>query len=101
MTHLEVKFDQPINLDELAGIAHMSKRSFIRAFQAATGASPIAYLIQLRITRATALLRESSDPVTDIAFRVGFSDSNYFTRQFRKVTGISPRTYRRHQARVG
>lgn len=101
MTHLEVKFDQPINLDELAGIAHMSKRSFIRAFQAATGASPIAYLIQLRINRGTELLRESDAPVTDIAFRVGFSDSNYFTRQFRKMTGISPRIYRRQQARIG
>ncbi len=100
MTHLEVKFDQPINLDELAGIAHMSKRSFIRAFQAATGASPIAYLIQLRINRATELLRESDAAVTDIAFRVGFSDSNYFTRQFRKLTGISPRTYRQQRPRV-
>ena len=100
MSHLEVKFDHPINLDELAGIAHMSKRSFIRAFQAATGASPIAYLIQLRINRATALLRDSDAPVTDIAFRAGFADSNYFTRQFRKLTGISPRSYRRQQARL-
>jgi AraC-like DNA-binding protein len=72
----------------------MSKRSFLRAFQAATGKSPIAYLIQLRINRAASLLRRGDDSITDIAFLVGFRDSNYFTRQFRKVFGTSPRAYR-------
>lgn len=98
ITHLETHYHEPIHLDELAGIARMSKRSFIRAFRAATGCSPISYLIEQRVNRAAALLRQGEDKVTDVAFNVGFSDSNYFTRQFRKVLGIPPTAYRRQHA---
>jgi AraC-like DNA-binding protein len=97
ISHCETRYMEPINLEELARIAHMSKRSFIRAFQAATGSSPIAYLLQLRINRAATQLRRGDDSITDIAFRVGFGDSNYFTRQFRKIIGVCPRIYRQRR----
>jgi transcriptional regulator GlxA family with amidase domain len=76
----------------------MSARGFIRAFRAAMGSPPIAYLIQLRVNRAADMLRRSAQSITDIAFTVGFSDSNYFTRQFRKIVGVSPRVYRQQHA---
>jgi AraC-like DNA-binding protein len=98
ITHLEINLVKPINLEELASIARMSRRSFLRAFQAAVGNSPIAYLIELRINRAATMLRQSDRSVTDIAFDVGFEDSNYFTRQFRKTIGVSPRIYRQQYA---
>ena len=98
ISYLETHFEDPVDLDELASTAYMSKRSFIRAFRAAMGSSPIAYLIQLRINRAADMLRQGDRSITDIAFDVGFSDSNYFTRQFRKIIGISPRIYRRQHA---
>ncbi|HLP75291.1 MAG TPA: helix-turn-helix domain-containing protein, partial [Candidatus Paceibacterota bacterium] len=101
IAHLESHFAEPLNLDRLAKIAHMSKRSFIRAFQAATGNSPIAYLIELRVRHASRLLRQTDDTVTEIAFQVGFNDSNYFARQFRSVTGLTPREYRLQQHRHG
>ncbi len=94
ISHLETHFQEPVNLDELAAIARMSKRSFLRAFQAATGSSPIAFLIKLRLNRAASLLRQDDADITSIAFEVGFNDSNYFTRQFRTIFGISPRVYR-------
>ena len=97
ISHLETNYDQPINLDELARMAHMSKRGFMRTFASATGNSPIAYLIQLRVNRAANLLRHSEDSITDIAFQVGFGDSNYFTRQFTKLLGVSPTSYRRQR----
>ena len=100
IAHLESNTHEVANLNHLAGIARMSKRSFVRAFSDATGQPPIAYLIQLRVNRAAALLRSSTESITEVAFRVGFSDSNYFTRQFRKVTGVSPRRYRQQQASV-
>ena len=100
ISYLETNYAEPIDLDELARTAHMSKRGFIRAFRAAMSSAPIAYLIQLRINRAADLLRHSSRSITDIAFDVGFSDSNYFTRQFRKVLGVSPRTYRQQHTFV-
>jgi AraC-like DNA-binding protein len=98
LAHLEAHYEKPVRLGALASLARMSKRSFLRAFHAATGTTPIAYLIQLRVNRAAALLRHSDDRVTEVAFRVGFSDSNYFTRQFRRLLGCSPRAYRRRQA---
>jgi AraC-like DNA-binding protein/mannose-6-phosphate isomerase-like protein (cupin superfamily) len=97
MSHLEMYYSEPsISVEELAGIAHMSKRSFMRAFQAATNLSPIAYLIQLRINRAAQLLRRHPElTVTEIALQTGFTDSNYFARQFRLSRNITPTEYRR------
>ena len=95
ISHLETQYTEPIRLDDLARRAGMSKRSFIRAFQAATGSPPIAYLIQLRVNRAAALLRHDTENITEVAFQVGFADSNYFSRQFRRTLGMSPRAYRR------
>ncbi|MEP3932587.1 helix-turn-helix transcriptional regulator, partial [Rhodopirellula bahusiensis] len=56
---------------------------------------PIKYLIQVRIQEASRLLRSTDRSITDIAFDVGFSDSNYFSRQFRTHLGLSPREYRK------
>ena len=97
LSHLERNIHREVNLEELAGIAQMSQRSFLRVFLSATGTSPLAWVIGQRINRACKLLRTTDRRVTEIAFDVGFNDSNYFTRQFRKVTGVSPRKYRLKQ----
>ena len=94
ITHLETHYPEPVELDNLAELAHMSKRSFLRTFRAATGQSPIAYLIQIRVNRAADRLRTTNDAITDVAFAVGFQDSNYFARQFRQLMGVTPRDYR-------
>jgi AraC family L-rhamnose operon transcriptional activator RhaR/AraC family L-rhamnose operon regulatory protein RhaS len=95
ISHLESNYQEPIDTGRLAQIAQMSRRNFMRSFQAAMGNSPIAHLIQLRVNRATGLLRRTDHSVTEIAFQVGFSDGNYFTRQFRKLLGVTPSEYRR------
>ena len=95
ISHLETHYRTNVKLAELIEIAGMSRRSFLRAFEAATGNTPIDYLIQLRLVRAAALLRRTSLSITKIAFRVGFQDSNYFSRQFRQRHGMSPSAYRR------
>jgi AraC-like DNA-binding protein len=94
ITYLETHYGEPVRLDDLAEMAHMSRRAYLRAFRAATGQAPIAYLLQTRVGRAAALLRGGDEPVTEVAFRAGFSDSNYFARQFRRITGMAPRAYR-------
>jgi AraC-like DNA-binding protein len=95
ISHLEINYQARIDLDHLARIAHMSKRNFIRTFQSALGTSPIAHLVQLRIQRGASLLRRTDQSVTEIAFQVGFTDSNYFARQFNKLIGVSPSQYRK------
>lgn len=98
LSHLERHLHEDIKLDELAKIARMSRRSFQRAFHSATGAAPRAWIITQRIHRACTMLRHTHLQITEIAYEVGFNDSNYFTRQFRKTTGLTPRAYRLRHA---
>jgi len=100
ISYIEENYAQPITLAELQDVAHMSKSGLLRAFRQALDSSPIDYLIRLRISRAAELLSQGDLSVTEVAFRVGFSDSNYFARQFRKVMGESAREYRSGQRRA-
>jgi AraC-like DNA-binding protein len=98
--YMEAHADQPIKVDELARLTCMSTRNFARAFQAAPGSTPIAYLINLRLTKAAAMLRRYDETVTSVAYKVGFNDSNYFTRQFHEMFGVAPSDYRKRQELV-
>jgi transcriptional regulator GlxA family with amidase domain len=98
ISHIEKHYTDPITLDELIEISGMSRRHFIRTFESTMGAPPIKYLIRLRVRRACELLRQTDQSITSIALAVGFFDSNYFSRQFRVVTGSSPREYRKQNA---
>lgn len=97
LSHLEQHYMELITLDDLAHLAHVSCRQLNRAFRKVTGHAPMDYLIRLRIQRACELLRLRQLNVTEISQRVGFNDSNYFTRQFRRVMACSPRTYTKLQ----
>lgn len=93
-SYLERHFREEIDLDRLGEELNMSKRTFYRLFKRATGQSPLAYLIRLRIQNACDGLRNSDRPITQVAFDSGFTDSNYFTREFRKIIGETPTSYR-------
>lgn len=93
--YLERHFAEPLTITDLAGVARMSETSLFRQFRQIMGRSPIDYLIRLRIHRAARLLRREQVRVKEASEAVGFTDSNYFTRQFRNVMGVSPREYQR------
>lgn len=93
--YFEQHYDQPVSLEDAAAGQGMSKANLIRRFREATGVTPLDYLIQTRLQKAAGLFCDPGLSITKVAFMVGFSDSNYFTRQFRKRFGISPREYRR------
>lgn len=95
---LENDFPRDWKLDDLLSIAHMSRSNLMRVFRKATGQTPIEYLVRLRIQRAMDMLRNTDLTVTEIALEVGFNDSNYFTRQFRRILGESPRSFRQRNA---
>ncbi len=94
---LENDFSKDWKLEELLDIAHMSRSNLMRVFRKATGQTPIDYLVRLRIQRAMEMLRNTDLSITEIALEVGFNDSNYFTRQFRRILGESPRSFRQHK----
>jgi AraC-like DNA-binding protein/mannose-6-phosphate isomerase-like protein (cupin superfamily) len=93
--YMEQHYDDPLTVADLAQVACMSQTTLMRTFGRIMGRSPIDHLIRLRISKAKELLRTTGASVTDIAFQVGFNDSNYFSRQFRQVNATSPREYRR------
>ena len=95
LSYMERHYPEEISLAALCRIAHMSRNTLSAHFRKALGHPPIDYLIRLRISKAADLLREGVLNVTQVALRVGFSDSNYFTRQFRKIIGIPPREFRK------
>jgi AraC-like DNA-binding protein len=95
VSYLESHYQEPLTLEELAKQAKLSKNQFVRIFKKAFGTTPIDYLIDLRIQKAKKLLEQSSRTISQVAFEVGFSDSNYFSRQFQYHLGISPSEYRK------
>jgi AraC-like DNA-binding protein len=96
---LENDFSRNWQLRDLQKTAGMSRSNLMRVFREATGVAPIEYLLRLRIQKAMKLLRGTSLSVTEVALRTGFNDSNYFTRQFRKIAGCPPAKYRKGTAR--
>ncbi|MHB9130009.1 MAG: helix-turn-helix domain-containing protein [Armatimonadota bacterium] len=95
LSRIEREYMEPLPLDELARTAYMSESTFLRVFKQATGVSPVAYIIRLRIHKAMELLLDPMTSITEVAVSVGFSDSNYFARQFKAMVGVSPRSYRK------
>lgn len=94
-SYISKNYRQEITADKLAQLCHMSVRNFSRLFKKTYGISPGNCVIQLRIQHACRLLSNPQVPISEAAFLSGFSDSNYFSRQFKKVTGMTPRGYRR------
>jgi AraC-like DNA-binding protein len=81
----------------LARVSHVSAAHFARAFKTAFGVPPHRYLLTRRIEQATALLRDSDLPITDIAFQTGWKSLGTFGRTFRDITGESPGEWRARQ----
>ncbi len=94
---MENHYMEDIRIEQVLEISHYSQRHFIRLFSAVYQTTPQKYLTGIRIRHACVLLRESSLPITEISLRCGFSDSNYFSRTFRKVNGITPSQYRNYK----
>ena len=84
-----------MRLAALAGLAELSPYHFVRAFKQSFGVPPHRYHVRRRIERAKALLQEADTSVTAVASAVGFAETSSFSTAFRKVTGTSPRDYRR------
>jgi AraC-like DNA-binding protein len=81
---------EPWPVRRLARVSGVSEAHFARSFKQAFGVPPHRYLLTRRIERATALLRDTDLPVTEIAFHTGWESLGTFGRTFRDVTGESP-----------
>jgi len=87
-----------LSVPSLAKKFGLSQKNMERLFLEAVKMSPISYLIDLRLNTAAEKLRSTKSTISEIAFSCGFSDSNYFTKMFRKKYIVSPRLFRKNNA---
>jgi AraC-like DNA-binding protein len=90
----DARFAEPLDVDDLARAAGLSRAHFSREFRRAFGESPHAYLLTRRLERAAAMLRMTDRSVADICFAVGLQSVGSFTTSFTRTYGASPTAYR-------
>ena len=93
--YIDNHFKENLTLDQLAGLAHISKYHLSHAFQKEFQTSPISYLIARRIQESKFLLQETDHTLSQIAQILGFSSLSYFSQSFRRLEGSSPMEYRK------
>ena len=84
-----------VSLDDLAGVAAMSKFHLLRVFKRRFGEPPFRRLTRLRVEEAKRRLTRGSDSITEIAFACGYENPSHFAAAFRRVVGVSPTRYLR------
>lgn len=95
ITFIRNNLHKPITPDELAGIACMSRPSFFRSFRREIGLTPLAFILQERITHASKLLTQQPRlSISEIAWASGFVSVPWFCLQFKKSTGHTPGEFR-------
>lgn len=92
--YIEEHYSEDITLSDLAGSANISKSECGRCFQLCLDTTPYKYLLEFRLSKAAALLKETTLPVGIIAEKVGFHQVSHFGKCFKQKTGHTPREYR-------
>jgi YesN/AraC family two-component response regulator len=87
-------FNRNIRLDDVATAVFLSPNYFSSLFRKITGHTFSTYLMKLRVQAARDLLKQTSIPIKEIVYQVGFEDYNYFNRTFKKIEGMPPARFR-------
>ncbi|MGE3285799.1 MAG: helix-turn-helix transcriptional regulator [Pseudonocardia sp.] len=95
------RYAGPLDLDELAAAAGVSKYHFLRCFAAVYGRTPAQYVAERRIERAQDLLRATNLTVTEVCGLVGYASLGSFSSRFRALVGMSPSAYQAKWAERG
>ena len=90
----DARYFEPLDVDDLARVAALSRAHFSREFSRAFGESPHAYLQTRRLERAASLLRSTDRSVADVCFSVGLQSVGSFTTSFKQTFGMTPTAYR-------
>ncbi len=93
--YIENHFCCDISNEHLSRIAGYSERQFLRLFKAVFSTTPNRYIVSLRIRKAQQLLRNRDMSIGEAAWHCGYDDYNYFSRVFKKQTGMTPTEYQK------
>ena len=91
---VDARYAEPLDVDDLARAAGLSRAHFSRQFRSAFGETPHAYLLTRRLERAAALLRATDRSVVEVCFAVGLRSVGSFTTSFTRAYGLTPTAYR-------
>ncbi|MEQ8477793.1 helix-turn-helix domain-containing protein [Fulvivirga sp.] len=93
-TYFESNYQDKISISDLTDQLSIGRRSFDRRFNKATGITPLEYLQRVKIEAAKKSLENTRKTVNEVMFDVGYSDVKAFREVFRRITGMSPLTYK-------
>ncbi|MGB3638180.1 MAG: AraC family transcriptional regulator [Rivularia sp. (in: cyanobacteria)] len=91
--YIHAYLDSDLSLNELATLVQMSPHYFSRLFKQTTGFTPHQYVIRCRIERAKELLKRGQLSIAEVAIKVGFVDQSHLHRYFKRLVGITPRSF--------
>lgn len=92
--YISENFSEPITIDMLAEISHLSRSYFMSCFRQAAGMGAIEYVNQVRARAAVKLLGSTEKTIAEIAYECGFRNLSNFNRQFKSIAGVTPSEYR-------
>ncbi|MFI3172894.1 MAG: PocR ligand-binding domain-containing protein [Eubacteriales bacterium] len=92
--YIAKNFSSPITLDEVANYVHLNPAYFSTTFKQSTGSSFKEHLNMVRIEESKRLLANTDYSIIDIATATGFVDQSYFSKVFKRYTGLTPKQYR-------
>lgn len=95
LEYIEANLGGDLSLEAMATEVDMSPFYLSRVFKASLGQSPHRYVLERRVERAKAMLRDSDAPVADVALAAGFSSQSHLSNWFHRLVGTSPAAYRR------
>jgi AraC-like DNA-binding protein len=94
LEYVRENYDQPIKIEALAKIIHVSISQFERRFRKVFQITPTRHILNVRVSAACNLLSSTHDTIASIAVATGFYDHSHFVRNFKKVTGCAPSAFR-------
>ena len=98
LDYIKHHFSEPLSVEDLAWSNGISSGYLSRKFKQSTGIGLLTYIMNVRLDKAKELLTTTDEPITAIAYKCGYTDSNYFSYAFKKAEGISPLKYRKQNS---
>ncbi len=93
--YIEANFETKLNVDDIAQMSNLNKRSFLRRFKKATSNTPIEYIQRVKVEAAKKKLESTTQTILEIMYGIGYLDEKAFRNVFKKYSGLSPKDYQR------
>lgn len=100
LSYIHKKYKQEISLQDLADLLEVKEPSVVHIFKEMLGTTPLNYINSYRVLTAKEMLKDPHNSVTKVSIELGFSDLSYFTKVFKRYTGMTPRTYLKQQQQL-